>query len=230
MSVARAQRRVTGCGARPERAERSPLRRAHPDRGLGDARVEHRSDDGAAVAADVGGAQAANEDDARRRHPVEPAERWQARRPPRRRSRSRAAGSAPDRCRQLDQQGLVAGFAGPCRGQAAATLESTLRYGPWMDSSNNSENDGLLCRQSVNRDERARRMRPVDIDRLVRAADPCDDARPSAWRTRRDATHGQIGRASIRQPWPPVLQELCAAPMRDGGVFLVVLLEGLRRR
>ena len=35
-----AERRATGCGARPERAEQPPLRCAQPDRGLGDARVD----------------------------------------------------------------------------------------------------------------------------------------------------------------------------------------------
>jgi hypothetical protein len=98
-----------------------------------------------------------------------------------------------------------------------------------MHSSKNSENDGLLCRQSVNRDERARRMRPVDIDRLVRAADPCDEARPSAWRTRRDATRSQIGQADSAA-LAAVPARIVRGPDAYGGVFLVVLLEGLRRR
>ena len=87
-----------------------------------------------------------------------------------------------------------------------------------MTPPKNGENDGRLCRQSVNRDdghgECARWILIVWCAPPIRA-------------TTRDRRHGEraamlrTARSGkpIRQPWPPFLQELCAAQMRMAACF-----------
>src|SRR5262249_18267646 len=67
-----AQAPVAGSGIAGKGTEEMPIGASGPDRSLADAaRVRGQSDDGLAVPADISSRQAAGEDDASGRHPVE---------------------------------------------------------------------------------------------------------------------------------------------------------------